>query len=234
MARVATTTKRGMAERMVRTGRPPRERAGEVEERILNAALETFIERGFEGASIDEIAEAAHAGKPSIYARFPGKEALFTAVIIRWVQHGISMSTPSSSSGGTLDERLTALAQGIIRHALSPLSVGLLRMVVGEARRFPELAVSVNAMVRAEGNAAVTRFLGEVAGTEAKRLYPAFFEGNLSLTAQRFVDLVLMPLLMRALFGEDFSGRDDEVAAHASLAVAFFLAACRHKPDDRT
>ena len=43
----------------VRFGRPPKELAGEVEERILDAARSIFLQRGFEGASIDEIAKAA-------------------------------------------------------------------------------------------------------------------------------------------------------------------------------
>ena len=61
------------------SGRPPKELAGQAEERLLDAAREVFLERGFEGASIDEIAEAARSGKPTIYARFPNKPALFTA-----------------------------------------------------------------------------------------------------------------------------------------------------------
>ena len=64
----------------VRYGRPPREHAGQVEERILDAAGRVFLEHGFQGASVDEIAEVASAGKPTIYARFPNKQALFTAV----------------------------------------------------------------------------------------------------------------------------------------------------------
>jgi hypothetical protein len=39
----------------VRFGRPPKELAGEVDERILDAARKVFVERGFEGASIDEM-----------------------------------------------------------------------------------------------------------------------------------------------------------------------------------
>jgi AcrR family transcriptional regulator len=50
----------------VRYGRPPREHAGRVEERILDAAGRVFLEHGFQGASVDEIAEAASAGKPTI------------------------------------------------------------------------------------------------------------------------------------------------------------------------
>ena len=64
-----------------RSGRPPRKLAGSAGDRILDAAGKVFAERGFRGASIDEIAEVARAGKPTIYARFPGKEALLTAVI---------------------------------------------------------------------------------------------------------------------------------------------------------
>jgi AcrR family transcriptional regulator len=51
--------------------------------RILDAAAKVFLKRGFEGASVDEIADVARAGKPTIYARFPGKEALFAAVMAR-------------------------------------------------------------------------------------------------------------------------------------------------------
>src|SRR5690349_15968914 len=73
-----------------RTGRPPRELAGEVESRILDAARRVFLERGLAGGSIDEIAELACAGKPTIYARFPGKEALFTAVVMRKVAANVA------------------------------------------------------------------------------------------------------------------------------------------------
>src|SRR5215470_10537687 len=66
-----------------RSGRPPRELAGEVEERILDAACKVFLSRGFEGASIVEIAETARSGKPTIYARFANKQALFAAAVTR-------------------------------------------------------------------------------------------------------------------------------------------------------
>ena len=75
----------------VRYGRPPREHAGQVEERILDAAGRVFLEHGFQGASVDEIAEVASAGKPTIYARFPSKQALFAAVIDRLVRRNTSL-----------------------------------------------------------------------------------------------------------------------------------------------
>src|SRR5580692_4758948 len=92
----------------VRYGRPPRGHAGQVEERILDAAGRVFLEHGFQGASVDEIAEAASAGKPTIYARFPNKQALFTAVIERLVRRNTSLDA-LSCAGGSVEQRLDAL-----------------------------------------------------------------------------------------------------------------------------
>ena len=103
----------------VRCGRPPRGLAGQVEERILDAAGQVFLEHGFQGASVDEIAEVACAGKPTIYARFPNKHALFAAVIERLVSRHTSLD-PFSCPGGSIEQRLDALAAVILTRLLNP------------------------------------------------------------------------------------------------------------------
>jgi AcrR family transcriptional regulator len=63
--------------------RPPVEAAPREEvsrERIIQAALAAFAERGFHGTSIPDIAVAAKLGVASIYRRFEGKEHLVNAV----------------------------------------------------------------------------------------------------------------------------------------------------------
>src|ERR1700752_955945 len=90
-------------------GRPPRERAGEVDARILDAARRVFLERGLAGASIDEIAELACAGKPPIYARFQGTEALFTAVVRRNAAANIARFENHVPTGASIEERLASL-----------------------------------------------------------------------------------------------------------------------------
>jgi AcrR family transcriptional regulator len=64
--------------RPARTRRPPRE---EVRRRILAAATEVFLERGFGGASVDEIAAAAGFSKGAVYSNFEDKDALFLALV---------------------------------------------------------------------------------------------------------------------------------------------------------
>src|ERR1700758_5751995 len=102
-----STRKRGAAKRTkVRFGRPPKELAGEVDERVLDAARKLFLERGFEGASIDEIAQAARSGKQTIYARFSNKRQLFTAVVLRDVASKMAQAGSAVPSGATIEERL--------------------------------------------------------------------------------------------------------------------------------
>jgi AcrR family transcriptional regulator len=214
----------------VRTGRPPRELAGEVEERILDAAAAVFIERGFEGASVDEIAEVARAGKPTIYARFPGKEALFTAVVARLVRRNTATMESVAAKGATIEERLAYLGTSLLRNMLVPETVGLLRAAIAEARRFPELATSASRMGRERATEAAARALGELAQSE-KAPPPAFAADRLPKTARRFLDMVLLPMLMRALLGENPGELNAEIGPHVSQTVAFFLAACKEADD---
>jgi AcrR family transcriptional regulator len=214
------------ARAVVRCGRPPRERAGKVEERILDAAGRVFLEHGFQGASVDEIAEVASAGKPTIYARFPSKQALFTAVIERLVRRNTSLDA-FSCHGASIEQRLDTLAAVILTRLLTPETIGLIRVAVAEARRFPDLAISVSCMGRQRPAEAVARVFGELAASDAIGASPAFAEEKLAETARRFLDLVVLPMLVRALYGEDLAALRAEIGPHAARTVAFFLAACR-------
>ena len=59
-------------------GRP---RSQVVDQAILRAALELFIEHGVTGASIEKIARRARVGKTSIYRRWPSRETLLAQAI---------------------------------------------------------------------------------------------------------------------------------------------------------
>lgn len=214
----------------IRYGRPRREFAGEVEERILDAAGKVFLERGFEGASIEEIAEEARAGKPTIYARFASKQALFAAVVARKVRKNTSFEV-SPAPGSTTEERLKALATGILDRALAPETVGLMRSVVAEARRFPDLASSVHRMAREQGSEAIARLLGELAKSDEMSALAAFAPDRLPATARRFMEMMFLPIVIRALFGEDLAALRTEIGPHVAQSVAFFLAACRYAGD---
>jgi AcrR family transcriptional regulator len=58
---------------------------------LLDAATEVFVRRGFEGASLDEIAETAGFTRGAIYKNFEGKEDLFLAVFDRYNERVLSV-----------------------------------------------------------------------------------------------------------------------------------------------
>lgn len=211
-----------------RRGRPPREKVGEVEDRILQAALQVFIARGYEGASIDEIAEVAGAGKPSIYNRFTNKETLFREVVLRWAQKSSEMT--ASATSGSIMERFQSAGVLIAQRAVKDETVGLVRSVIAEATRHPELATTIHYAMRAHGVATVMKLVSELAEAEEIRSLPAFAPDNLEATARRFIDLVLLPMLISSLFHADLTPVKALMEDHAREAAAFFLHGCGYNP----
>lgn len=213
----------------VRFGRPPKELAGEVDTRILDAARKMFLEHGFEGASIDEIAEVARSGKATIYARFRDKRALFTEVVMRDILARITEFKAEVPTGSTIEERLTSAASALLHWGLDSERIALMRLAVAEARRFPDLASTVSRAARnLSTDLGVRLLLGELTQSDELRSLPAFAQERLTTTARFFLDLTAVPMLLRALFEVDVETLDEEIDAHVARSVAFFLAACRH------
>lgn len=64
-----------------RLGRPPKGEAGPTRERLLDAALELFAERGFAATTVRQIARAVGVTDAAIYAHFANKQALLDALM---------------------------------------------------------------------------------------------------------------------------------------------------------
>lgn len=88
---------------------------------VLNAALELFLEHGYEGTSMEAIARAAGVTKPVVYACFPGKDELFRALLAREEERilgeiqqafaGVDLSDPESTLVEGFSSFLRAVAQ---------------------------------------------------------------------------------------------------------------------------
>jgi AcrR family transcriptional regulator len=219
---------KGSRRAAVRLGRPPKELEGQVNERILNAARKKFLESGFEGASIDEIAVAARAGKPTIYARFGDKRALFTAVVTRDVLSRIAQFSSVAPTGGTIEQRLARVGVALLHWTLENERMALMRLAIAEAQRFPDLASTVSRAARQLSTELAARLLGEMAQSGELGTLPAFAPERLATTARFFLDLVVVPMLLRGLFEHQVETLQAEIGPHVARTVAFFLAACRH------
>ncbi len=77
--------------------------------KVLAAARDEFAERGFRDAKIDVIAERAELTRGAVYSNFPGKQALYFAVLAEAAER--APQPPHPQPGHTAREALGALAR---------------------------------------------------------------------------------------------------------------------------
>jgi AcrR family transcriptional regulator len=84
--------------------RAPRARMTGAQRRLqlIEVARGLFAERGFEGTSIEEIAQRAGVSKPIVYEHFGGKEGLYAVVVDREMETLLEMVTSSLSKNRSL------------------------------------------------------------------------------------------------------------------------------------
>jgi AcrR family transcriptional regulator len=118
-----------------------RRRKADRPEEIVNAALAVFAAKGFAAAKLDDIARQAGVSKGAVYLYFETKEDIFRAVVERAIAPNIGVvKAMAAAHPGPLEDLLRGVVEvvtGVIETA--PVG-GVLKMVVGEAGNFPELA----------------------------------------------------------------------------------------------
>lgn len=75
----------------------------------MDAAFQLFLRHGYRKVSIGDIAEAAQMSRPSLYASFPNKEAIFAAMVLRQRDRCLADSGARVRPGQDLATRLRHL-----------------------------------------------------------------------------------------------------------------------------
>lgn len=207
-----------------KAGRPSNAMAGDVEERILDAASAMFLQHGFGGASLERIAEAAGAGKATLYSRYNGKEALFSEVVRRNCEHSLGLVF-AAQPAKTLPERLISVMQTIVTRLLSDEVLGLIRLVIAEAPRFPALARLTREQGRARSIEAVTTIIAEFSERPRDARARAAAVKNARSLATRVLDAVIAPMVMRALMEEDLTELRRNIRSHVKETITLFFKA---------
>jgi AcrR family transcriptional regulator len=121
-----------------------REQAEQTRVRVLDAAAELFVARGYDGTSITAVAEAADVSAETVYARFKSKRALLGQVVQRAVRGDDPRPVPEQDAPRAIaasadqEEQIRLFATDIASrlHRAAPVAA-----VVGAASRAePELA----------------------------------------------------------------------------------------------
>jgi AcrR family transcriptional regulator len=141
------------------------ERKEETRRELVDSAARTFARRGFQGASLDEIAREAGYSTGAIYWHFKGKDDLFLAVFEAYATARVAeIAAVREAASGDLAQRHRAFADNWMRRlADDPEMVVLVLEFAAHAWRNPELRAELAARM-----ALVRRTLAEILEQDAE------------------------------------------------------------------
>jgi AcrR family transcriptional regulator len=194
---------------------------------ILDAAGQVFLQNGYVGTSMDEIAAAAAVSKQTVYKHFADKETLFHELItstVRTTGHEVA-DEPVLGGDQKFDEELRAFARHLLHGVMQPRVLRLRRVIIAEASRFPLL-----------GRAFYDLGLATTIEKLAAALTQLADEGALDindprLAAEQLIWLVLsIPLNRAMLLGDDHGVNAEDLDRYADAGITTFLAAYSPSP----
>lgn len=121
-------------------GRPPAAKADETRKRIVGAARQVFSERGYDGATFQEIALRADLTRPAINHYFASKRTLYREVVDRTNDVLVVGGIERARCETTLMGRLSAFIEfAMMANSDHPSASAFLVTNVLESQRHPEL-----------------------------------------------------------------------------------------------
>jgi TetR/AcrR family transcriptional repressor of mexJK operon len=178
-------------------GASPASRSARKRHAILEAATELFLQRGYAGTSMDDVAAAASASKQTVYKHFADKDSLFHEIVMQSVAGVgglVADQIAALEAAEDVDAALRTLARRYITSVVSPEVVRRRLLVIREAGSHPDLAAE---------------YYGAAPGQTLDRLAEAFAalmrrgilrRADPGVAARQFAFLVLGDQLDRAAF----------------------------------
>ena len=127
---------------------------------LLDSALDLFVEKGFAGTRVEEVAARAGVSKGTLFLYFPSKDELFKAV----VRHSISgrfveWNNDFQTFQGTTREMLGYCMHSWWQRVGATKASGLTKLIMSEAGNFPEIAAFYRQEVVEPGHSLIRRIL---------------------------------------------------------------------------
>lgn len=188
--------------------RPGRPRSATAHAAILDATVSLFVERGFDGMSMEAVAAMAGVGKATVYRRWPSKEDLVVDAVGRVFTEAVRPDT------GAVRQDLVESAREL--HGLMSSSL--------TGRVFPRMASEI-ALRSPLGRLYAERIIGPRRAVFGEELRRGIRRGELAETTdvELAIDQLVGTLLLRKLTGR-LNGSDP---ALADRAVDMLLAGLR-------
>ncbi|MBI1188863.1 MAG: TetR family transcriptional regulator [Alphaproteobacteria bacterium] len=188
---------------------------------FLAAAAETFLEHGFEAASVNEIVRRAGGSLATLYQQFGSKEQLFQAALDERLGQAIAPMVHAAAHDTPIRQGLQAIGEAFLTALVSPGGLAIFRISVGEARKFPDVMQGFLTAGPDRVRQVVSAYLAARAPLDGC----AF--ANVEAAADYFCEMVRGRHHYRALANPEQRLSPEEVRTQVAAVVEFFLRGAR-------
>jgi AcrR family transcriptional regulator len=193
------------------------DRSAAPRERILTAAFQAFMERGYAATSTLEIATRARVSKRELYALVGNKQKmLITAISERATRLRAPADMPMLRDRATLAQVLTAFGSQLVREVTDPDVVAVFRLAIAEAVQAPEVARTLDRLGRETSRAALRQVISDARAA-------GLIDGPPSELAEQFAGLLWRDLMISLLLGVAQRPNPRAIEARAHDATEAFL-----------
>lgn len=186
-------------DQLVRRERRKEARPGE----LLDAALDLFVEKGFAATRSEEVAARAGVSKGTLFLYFPTKEELFKAVVRENISGRFAefQQEFEAFEGSTADMVRYGMRAWWERIGATRAS-GITKLMISEARNFPELAAFYQQEVIRPGTQLMRRILQR--GVERGEFRPLDLDYAVFGMVAPMVFLIMMKHSLGACVPQDY------------------------------
>jgi len=188
---------------------------------IMDGAQAVFLARGFDAASMGEIARKAGVSKGTLYVYFDSKEKLFEAIaheVCGGQAEAVFCLDPADHD---VESVLTRLGRGFVGFLCRSGSMSPLRTIISISERMPEIGTEFYEAGPAEGVRKLSAYL------EAQVASGVLVIEDCEVAAAQFLDSCLATILKPLLFNASEPPTDARRDHVVGIAVRMFLAAYR-------
>lgn len=193
-------------------GQDPRKR-----KQIMEGARAVFLEKGFDAASMNDIARAAGVSKGTLYVYFENKERLFVELISTEKREELFSVIQLDHGNHDVAAVLTDCGTRLVEILTRPYYVQAMRTVFSIVNRMPEIGIEFygrGPQLCAE----------QIAAYLAAQVKAGVLEiEDCELAALQFMELAQTGILRKLLFGLLATPDEAEIRLRVSRAVTFFM-----------
>ena len=186
---------------------------------ILEAAKQLFLEQGYQGVSMDQIAATAGVSKLTVYSHFGDKDSLFTEAVRAHCEEGMPTTLFVAEPDTPVRERLIAIGNAFFSMIMTPEAIAGHRILCSTQ-------IATSSMPAAFWEAGPQRVQESFAELLERRVANGELEiGDCQRAASQFFTLLKGEPHAHAVFGFCCGGSVDSPTEHVASVVELFLRA---------